>query len=211
MTYGSLFTGIGGFDLGNDRAGFECKWQVEKDKDCQRVLSRHWPNVKRGRLVEEVTLAEYERVDLICGGFPCQDLSVAGQRKGLAGERSGLWHEFHRIIGEFTPSWCVIENVPGLFSSNGGRDFLTVVRGLAELGYCVAWTVLDSQYAGVAQRRERVFIVGSLGNGSCAEVLFEPESVRGDSPPSRKAGKDVAGTIGGSSQSGGFRTTYLDN
>jgi DNA (cytosine-5)-methyltransferase 1 len=121
---------------------------------------------------------------------------VAGRRAGLAGARSGLWHEFRRIVTEFTPEFVEIENVPGLLSSNGGRDFLTVIRGLEELGYSVAWTVLDSQYRGVAQRRERVFIIGSLGNGSCAEILFEPESVRGDTPPSREkresATRDVA-------------------
>lgn len=211
MTYGSLFTGIGGFDLGFNQAGLKCAWQVEKDKDCNRVLARQFPDTQRGRLVEDVTPERFGRVDVICGGFPCQDLSVAGKRKGLAGARSGLWGQFHRILAEFKPSGFTIENVPGLFSSCGGRDLLTIVRGLAELGYCVAWCVLDSQYRGVAQRRERVFIVGSLGNGSCAQVLFEPESVRGDPAPSRETGQSVAGTIGGSSQSGGFRTTDLDN
>ncbi len=211
MTYGSTFTGIGGFDSGFYQAGLECLWQIEKDKDCNRVLRKHWPNIKRGSLIEDCSPERFERPDVICGGFPCQDLSVAGRRKGLAGERSGLWHEFRRVIAEFKPGICVVENVPGIFSSNGGRDFLTVIRGLAELGYCVGWTVLDSQYQGVAQRRERVFIVGSLGNGSCAQVLFEPESVRGDSAPSREARERVAGSLGGSSQSGGFRTTDLDN
>jgi DNA (cytosine-5)-methyltransferase 1 len=211
LTYGSLFTGIGGFDLGFDRAGMRCAWQIEKDKDCNRVLGRHWPDTERGNDVREVTPDRFAGVDVICGGFPCQDLSVAGNRKGLAGERSGLWQEFRRIIDEFRPCFCVVENVPGLFSSHGGRDYLTVLRGLAELGYCVAGTVLDSQYFGVPQRRDRVFLVGSLGNGSCAEILFESESLRGDPAPSRKAGQAVAGTIGGSSQSGGFRTTDLDN
>lgn len=211
LTYGSLFTGIGGFDLGFDCAGMQGEWQIEQDKDCNRVLGKQWPRVERGADVREVTIERFGRVDVICGGFPCQDVSVAGQRKGLAGERSGLWNEFHRIIAEFTPRICVIENVPGLFSSHEGGDFLTVISGLAELGYCLAWAVLDSQFRGVAQRRDRVFIVGSLGNGSCAQILFEPESVRGDSAPSREARQEVAGTIGGSSQSGGFRTTALDN
>lgn len=203
LTYGSLFSGIGGFDLGFDEAGLKGMWQVERDRDCSRVLRKHWPNEQRGNLVEEVTRERYGRVDVICGGFPCQDLSVAGRREGLVGERSGLWREFARIIGEFTPRWCVIENVPGLFSSNRGRDLLTIIRGLEEFGYCVGWTVLDSQYRGVAQRRERVFIVGSLGNGSCAEILFEPESVRGDLAPSREAGKDVAGDVASCLNSGG--------
>lgn len=211
LTYGSLFTGIGGFDLGFDRSGMRGIWQVERDKDCNRVLGKQWPSVQRGTDVCEVTRERFGAVDVICGGFPCQDVSVAGKRAGLAGARSGLWSEFHRIIEEFKPRLCVIENVPGLFSSHGGLDFLTIIRGLAKLGYCVAGAVLDSQYRGVAQRRDRVFIIGSLGNGSCAEILFEPESVRGDSAPSREARKEIAGTIGGSSQSGGFRTTDLDN
>jgi DNA (cytosine-5)-methyltransferase 1 len=136
---------------------------------------------------------------------------VAGKRKGLAGARTGLWWEFHRILAEFKPGICVIENVPGLFSVNGGRDFLIIIRGLAELGYCVSWAVLDSQYRGVAQRRDRVFIVGSLGNGCSAQILFESESVCGDSAPSREKRQSIAGPLGGSAQSGGFRTTDLDN
>jgi DNA (cytosine-5)-methyltransferase 1 len=195
ITYGSLFTGIAGFDLGFDRAGLQGQWQVEKDKDCNRVLSRHYAGTQRGCLVEEVTPERFGRVDVICGGFPCQDLSVAGKRKGLAGERSGLWHQFHRIIAEFEPRGFVIENVPGLFSSNDGLDLLTVLRGLAELRYCLAWGVLDSQYRGVPQRRDRVFIVGSLGNGRCAEILFESESVRGDSAPSREAWERIADAV----------------
>jgi DNA (cytosine-5)-methyltransferase 1 len=121
----------------------------------------------------------------------------------LGGARSGLWHQFHRILGEFRPGICVIENVPGLYSANGGLDFLTVIRGLAQLGYCIAWGVLDSEYFHVPQRRERPFIIGSLGTGSAAQILFEPESVRGDSPPSRKTGQNVAGTIRARSTAGG--------
>lgn len=195
LTYGSLFTGIGGFDLGFDRAGLQGMWQVERDKDCNRVLDKHWPGIQRGTDVREVVTSRFGAVNVICGGFPCQDVSVAGKRKGLAGERSGLWREFHRIVAEFKPRFCVIENVPGLFSSNGGIDFLVIIRGLEELGYSVAWAVLDSQYRGVAQRRDRVFVVGSLGNGSCAEILFEPESVRGDTAPSREKGQRTPAAV----------------
>lgn len=194
MKVGSLFTGIGGFDLGFDRAGFTTVWQVEYDEKCQETLAHHWPNVRRYKDVREVG-SDLEAVDVITGGFPCQDLSVAGKRKGFSGERSGLWFEFHRILAALTPRFCVIENVPGLLSSNGGRDFAVLLRGLVECGYGVAWRILDAQYLGLAQRRRRVFIVGSLGDYRCAEILFEPESVSGDSPPSREAGKDVAYTI----------------
>lgn len=128
---------------------------------------------------------------------------MAGQRKGLDGNRSGLWFEFHRILDELRPGLCVIENVPGLLSSNKGRDFEIVLSGLVELGYCVAWRILDSRYFGVAQRRRRVFIVGSLGNGRSAQILFEPESLRGNSEKGREARKAVAGTIkGGSGERG---------
>lgn len=196
MKVGSLFAGIGGFDLACERAGMQCAWQVEIDPFCQRVLAHHWPDVPRYEDVRTVGKAELEPVDLVCGGFPCQDLSVAGRRAGLAGERSGLFHEFMRIVAELAPRWVLLENVPGLLSSNGGRDMGTVLWHLSELGYGWAYRVLDAQYFGVAQRRRRVFIVGHVGNSGCAaEILFEPESCSGDSPPRRKAGQDIAYTI----------------
>lgn len=188
MRFGSLFAGIGGFDLGLERAGMSVKWQVEVDPFCQRVLERHWPNVRRLEDVREVGEHNLESVDLICGGFPCTDVSVAGRRAGLAGEQSRLWFEFERIIGEMRPDWVVIENVPGLLSSNKGKDFELIVTSLAELGYGVAWRVLDSQYFRVPQRRRRVFLVGSAGRlkRGAGEVLFEPESCGGYPPPSRE-------------------------
>lgn len=193
INYVSLFSGIGGFDIGFDRAGMRCKMQVEFNKHASGVLAHHWPTVDRLKDVRDVRKDTFRAVDLICGGFPCQDVSVAGRRAGLAGERSGLWFEFLRIITEHTPRWVVIENVPGLLSSNRGRDFAVIVDGLVKCGYCVAWRVLDAQYFGVPQRRRRVFIVASLGNGRCAEVLFEREGRYGDSPPSREAGQGFAG------------------
>jgi len=195
MKFGSLFTGVGGFDLGFEHAGFECVWQVERDSHCLEVLAEHYPNVERYTDVRTVGRNNLEPVDVICGGFPCQDVSIAGKRAGLAGERSGLWSEFARIIDELEPKWVVIENVPGLLSSNRGRDFATVIRWLAERGYGVAWRILDSQYFGVAQRRRRVFIVGSFGNGSAAEILFESEGLRWNIEKGRKTGEGTAGTI----------------
>jgi len=177
----------------------ECVWQVEFDKACQSILRKHWEKVELFDDVRTVGKHNLKPVDVICGGFPCQDVSIAGKRAGLAGERSGLWSEFARIIDELEPKWVVIENVPGLLSSNRGRDFATVIRWLAERGYGVAWRILDSQYFGVAQRRRRVFIVGSLGDGRAAEVLFEREGVRWNIEKSGKAGKRVAATIAGGS------------
>lgn len=196
MRFGSLFSGIGGFDLGLERAGMQCTWQVEIDPHCQKLLEQKLPDAKRFTDVRNVGRHNLESVDLVCGGFPCQDLSVAGKRAGLAGERSGLWHEFHRIVAETKPRWVVIENVPGLLSSNNGQDFAVVLRGLVECGYGVAYRILDARYFGVAQRRRRVFIVASLGNGRCAQVLFESEGMSGDIAESREAREGFAAVAG---------------
>ena len=188
MRVGSLFSGIGGFDEGFIRAGMGLSWQCEADQHCLSVLRHHYPNTKILKDVSNVT-APIEPVELLCGGFPCQDLSVAGRRAGLAGERSGLFHEFMRIAAECSPSprWIVIENVPGLLSSNRGRDMATVLGALEELGYGWAYRCLDSQFFGVPQRRRRIFIVGHFGDWRpAAKVLFERESVSGDSSPGRK-------------------------
>lgn len=195
MKFGSLFTGVGGFDLGLERAGMECSWQVEIDKYCNQVLDEHWKGIRRYNDVREITKENTDRPDLICGGFPCQDVSIAGKRAGFNGERSGLWFEFERIIGELRPEWVVIENVPGLFSSNKGRDFAIILKALDEFGYGLAWRILDSQNFGVAQRRRRVFIIGSLGSGRSAEILFERESVSGNTPQIREEGEGTARTF----------------
>lgn len=186
LTFGSLFTGVGGFDLGFEHAGIKCVWQCEIDKFANQVLNRRWKEVKKFQDVRNVGKNSAEQVDIIIGGFPCQDVSVAGRRAGFAGERSGLWFEFARVISELKPRWAVIENVPGLLSSNRGRDFEAVLGTLVEFGYGVSWRIFDAQYFGVSQRRRRVFIVGSFGNGRAAEILFERKGLRGDFEPSRK-------------------------
>lgn len=192
MWFGSLFTGIGGFDLGFERAGMQCAWQVEIDNAATKILERHWPGVQRYRDVRGCGRHNLAPVDLVCGGFPCTDVSVAGRRAGLAGKQSGLWFEFHRILEELRPGWVIIENVPGLLSSAGGRDFATILQGLAECGYLAAWRVLDAQYFGLAQRRHRVFLVASLGDGRATQVLFECEGMPGDTQACREAGQEVA-------------------
>ncbi len=180
MTHGSLFAGIGGFDLGFRNAGFSVSWQVEKEPFCQAILKTRFPEAKLFNDVREVGQHNLADVDVLTAGFPCQDLSVAGKRAGLEGARSGLFWEVVRILGELRPTWFVLENVPGLFSSNAGRDFAVVLNALDELGYGVAWRVLNSQFFGVAQRRRRVFIVGRFGKPCPAEVLFESEGGSGD-------------------------------
>lgn len=205
MRFISLFAGIGGFDIGFEQAGMIPVLQVEKDKNCQWVLNKRWPNVPKLEDVRDVTRETFTgTVDLICGGFPCQDVSIAGQRKGLAGERSGLWFEFLRVIEEAKPEWVVIENVAGLLSSNGRRDMGTIVGGLAELGYWWAYRCLDAQYWGVPQRRRRIFIVASLTRGCPQEVLFERESSPWDTPPCREEGAEIAGTLTGGAHPSGF-------
>lgn len=195
MNYGSLFAGIGGFDLGFDRAEMCCAWQVENDTHCNSILQRHWPDMQRFGDVHDVGRHNLKAVDLIAGGFPCQDLSVAGRRAGLAGERSGLWWQFVRVLEELHPRWVVVENVPGLLSSGDKRDMGILLGALAKLGYLGTWRVLDAQFYGVAQRRRRVFIVGHLGDGRAAEVLFERTSGAWDSPPCREAGAGVTAPI----------------
>lgn len=208
MKFISLFSGIGGFDLGLERAGMTCIAQVEKDAKALSVLERHWPKVKRFDDVSTFKKTRGMRADLICGGFPCQDLSVAGKRAGLAGERSGLFFEFMRIVGDFAPAWVLIENVPGLLSSNKGRDMSTVVWSLAERGYGWAYRVLDTQYFGCAQRRERVFIVGNLGDARrAAEVLFESESLPWNPLPRREKREGIAGSLSPSLSASGRGTS----
>lgn len=206
MIVGELFAGIGGFGLGLERAGARVAWQVEINEQARGVLARHWPGVARHEDVREVGAGTLEAVDVVAGGFPCQDLSIAGRRAGLGGERSGLWWEFHRIVSELRPRWVFAENVPGLLSSNGGRDMGTVLGSLAQLGYGYAYRVLDARFFGLAQRRARVLIVGCLGDWRrAAQVLLEPEGVRGDPAPRGEARADVASPLGSQPAGGGWR------
>jgi len=181
LTVASFFAGIGGFDLGFERAGMRSVWQCEIKDFCQNVLKHHWPDVPKATDIREVKASDIPEATVWAGGFPCQDVSVArmGPRSGLRGKQSGLFYEFARLLGEARPPVVVIENVAGLLHSQEGRDFGVVVRTLADLGYGVAWRVLDSRYFGVPQSRNRVFIVGTLGGPARAgAVLLEP--ARGD-------------------------------
>ena len=198
---GSLFAGIGGFDLGFARAGFEVAWSVEINPQSQQVLRKQFPNAKIYGDITQVIVEDLERVDIVCGGFPCQDLSFAGKRKGLAGERSGLFYEAMRLIRGINPRIVILENVPGLLASNQGRDFAIVLSEMDKGWNCqeVAWRVLDSQFFGVAQRRKRVFIVASSRIGSAEQILALNESVSGDSKPSKEKKKNIASTIGADS------------
>ncbi len=176
MTVGSLFSGIGGFDLGFERAGFEITWQVEIDDYATRVLEKHWPSVRRYRDVRAVTGAELGTVDVVCGGFPCQPHSLAGRRKGAEDKRD-LWPEFRRLIREVRPRWVVAENVPGLLSNDAGRFFGGILRDLAESGYDAEWDCIPALAAGLPHIRDRVWIVayasGDGRKGRCEWSLVD--------------------------------------
>lgn len=187
----SFFAGIGGFDLGFERSGMKSVWQCEIKPFCNDVLERHWPGLPRKTDIRDVKPEEIPDADVWAGGFPCQDISLArmGPRSGLNGNQSGLFFEFARLLEARRPKAVVLENVAGLLSSNQGRDFGLVIRTLADLGYGVAWRVLDSRYFGVPQSRTRVFIVGTLGDPeAAASVLFEPECGDRNSEKSRSDG-----------------------
>ena len=197
----SLFTGIGGFDLGFERAGMNVAAMCEADAQARNVLSKHWPDVPILEDVKDIDGKQFGAIDVISGGFPCQDISVAGNRKGLEGERSGLWWQFYRIISEAKPKWVVIENVAGLMSSGGRRDLGAIIGSLGKLGYLGGYRVLDARYFGVAQRRRRMFIVASFGNDGGGKVLFESESLPGDLEASRQKKQKDSGSVVSSSNS----------
>lgn len=159
LTVGSLFAGIGGFDLAAERVGFTVKWQVEIDDYCNRVLEKHWPHVRRYRDVRAIDWREVEPVDLLCGGFPCQDISlqgaVWGERAGLGGERSGLWWHMDRAVDVLRPRIIVVENVAALLD-NGMGD---VLGSLASRGYDAEWDCLPASAFGAPHQRDRVFVV----------------------------------------------------
>ena len=167
LTFGSLFSGIGGLDLGLERAGMKCLWQVENEPYCNQVLAHHWPDVKRYGDICNVYTQDLEPVDVIAGGFPCQDISSAGKKAGLDGARSGLWSQFTRIIDGLQPRWIIVENVSAIL----GRGLGSVLRDLAALGFDAEWDVLPAGAFGVEHIRERVFVVAYPNGVGRAELL----------------------------------------
>lgn len=161
LTVGSLFSGIGGFDLGLERAGMTVVWQVENEPYCNKVLAKHWPHVTRYGDIKEIDWSEVERPDLICGGFPCQPVSLAGKRLAQADER-WLWPEVDRCIRALRPRYVLLENVPGLLSA-GMSD---VLGDLAALGFDAQWDCVPAGAFGAPYLRNRIFLLG-----------FEPNSI----------------------------------
>lgn len=214
VRHASFATGIGGFDLGFEQAGIESVFQCEIEPFCLKILERHWPDVPKAHDLRSLEASSIPDADVWTCGFPCQDVSVAGKRAGLRGERSNLWFDFAGLVEQRQPEWLVVENVAGLLSSNGGADMALIVGQLSSFGYGVAWRVLDSRYFGVPQRRRRVYLVGHLGDLRAAEVLFERKGSGGDSETSREAGQDVAYSLTSSVRGSGdghgqaWNTTY---
>jgi DNA (cytosine-5)-methyltransferase 1 len=170
MKFGSLFAGIGGMDLGLERAGMKCVWQVEIDEFCRKVLAKHWPYVRRWDDVRTFPPEGNWSCDLIAGGFPCQDISNAGKMEGIDGERSGLWAEFARIIRVVRPRFVLVENVAALLGRGAGR----VLGDFAEIGFYAEWQPIPASAAGAPHLRERVFIVASSGGLDSMPLLREP-------------------------------------
>jgi DNA (cytosine-5)-methyltransferase 1 len=193
MRYGSVCSGIEAATVAWHRLGWEPAFFSEIDKFPREVLAHHYPDVPLHGDFTTIEENQYGSIDLLVGGTPCQSFSVAGLRKGLDDDRGNLSLEFIKLAQRARPRWVVWENVPGVLSSNGGRDFGSFLSALGQSGYGFAYRVLDAQYFGVAQRRRRVFVVGYLGDWRrAAAVLFERESLRGNPAPSREKGQKPA-------------------
>ena len=186
MTFGSLFAGIGGFDLGLERAGMECRWQVEIDAYASSVLAKHWPGVTRWGDVRTFPVGDSSdwQVDLICAGVPCQPVSHAGKQKGANDER-WMWGEALRVVADLCPRFFVAENPIGLLNHDGGRTFHGLLRAFASVGYVCEWHVVAASAVGAPHRRERVWLVA------------HSDSVPRTEGQSRRAGGRVSGSSAG--------------
>lgn len=241
LTLGSLFDGSGGFPLGGVIAGITPKWAAEIEPFPIRVTSVRFPNMIHLGNISEVSGSEIEPVDIITFGSPCQDMSVAGKREGLGGNRSSLFYEAIRIIKEMReatngkyPRYIVWENVPGAFSSNKGEDFRAVLTEICKVkeadvsvpkpskwenagrimgeGFSIAWRLLDAQYWGVPQRRQRIYLVADFDGGSAGKILFESEGVSGYSAKGFKSWQDTANGITESThETGGTDSLMFEN
>ncbi len=205
MKYGSVCSGVEAATAAWHPLGWEPQWFSEIEKFPSAVLAHHYPNVPNlGDMTKFKEWPSDRSIDLLAGGTPCQSFSVAGLRKGLDDPRGNLMLTYLAIAAQYQPKWLVWENVPGVLSSNRGRDFGTFLGALGQLGYGFAYRVLDAQYWGVAQRRRRVFVVGYLGDWRrAAAVLFERESMSGHPAPSRETREEAPGYTAGSF--GGYR------
>lgn len=211
MRFGSVCSGIEAASVAWHPLGWRASFLSEIEAFPRAVLSHHYPEVPLHGDFTTIRAGEYDPIDLLVGGTPCQSFSVAGLRGGLDDDRGNLALEYLRLADRLRPRWLVWENVPGVLSSNGGRDFGAILGGMVELGYGFAYRVLDAQFLGVAQRRRRVFVVGHLGDWRrAAAVLFERHSLSGHPAPRREARKDLAPTISARPTGGGGLGTDFD-
>jgi DNA (cytosine-5)-methyltransferase 1 len=207
MIYGSVCSGIEAASVAWHPLGWRASFLSEIEAFPRSVLTHHYPDTPLHGDFTTIQAGQYEPIDLLVGGTPCQSFSVAGLRGGLDDERGNLALEYLRLADRLRPKWLVWENVPGVLSSNGGRDFGSILGGMVELGYGFAYRVLDAQYFGVAQRRRRVFVVGCLGDWRlAAAVLFERESLSGNLAPQRKKGDAVPDSSDICTENGGIGT-----
>ena len=225
LTLGSLFSGSGGFELAGLLSGIVPLWVSEVEPFPIRVTTKRLPWMKHYGDINQIDGGRVEPVDIITFGSPCQDMSIAGNREGLSGSRSGLFHEAVRIIREMRratngeyPKYIVFENVPGALSSNGGEDFRCVLESICGIadetvsvpsvkkwlnageivgdGYSVAWRILNSEHFGVPQRRKRIYLVADFTDGCAGKILFESEGVPWDPPASFSERQGSAGGAG---------------
>ncbi len=212
MKYGSVCSGIEAATAAWHSLGWQPAFFSEIEPFPRAVLAHHYPTVPLHGDFTTIGADQYGAIDLLVGGTPCQSFSVAGLRGGLDDDRGNLALEFLRLADRKRPRWVVWENVPGVLSSNGGRDFGSILGGLGELGYGFAYRVLDAQFFGVAQRRRRVFVVGYLGDWRpAAAVLFERHSMSGHPAPRREKGQRVADSLTvGANQCSGFPGDFTD-
>ena len=204
MIYGSVCSGIEAASVAWHPLGWRAAFLSEIEAFPRAVLAHHYPDTPLHGDFTTIAAGQYDPIDLLVGGTPCQSFSIAGLRGGLDDDRGNLALEYLRLADRLRPRWLVWENVPGVLSSNGGRDFGAILGGMVELGYGFAYRVLDAQFFGVAQRRRRVFVVGYLGDWRrAAAVLFERHSLSGHPAPRREARKDLAPTISARPTGGG--------
>ena len=206
MRYVSIFSGVEAATLAWEPLGWEPVAFSEIEPFPCAVLAERWPDVPN---LGDITKVDWKNeihgaVDLVVGGSPCQSFSIAGKREGLKGA-SGLMFEYIRCVQELRPRWFLWENVPGALTSENGYAFGQLLREMDELGYCLAWRILDSQFFGVAQRRRRLFLVGHIGAESTAEVLFEPDCLSGNPQSSREKRKEITRQAVRSASCSGFK------
>ena len=193
LTIGSLFSGIGGLELGLEVAGVgKTIWQVEQDDFCRNVLAKHWPEAERFDDIKTVGADNLRYADIICGGFPCQDISLAGSGAGLAGERSGLWGEMYRVIREIRPQFVIVENVPAITS----RGLGTVLGDLASCGYNAEWDCISAASIGACHRRDRLFIIAYNTDPNSGRREVKREQEHGKQQSQRRDEPDGLGKTG---------------